>query len=507
MAKAKSKSISKVHSKLPKKAKGARREIVQFERVESGIPGLDQILAGGFLKGGTYLILGAPGTGKTIFANQLCFHQISKGGSAVYVTLLAESHTRMFGNLKPLRFFHPEQVATEIQYISGYSILEKEGLDGLLRLLRDLVYQHGANILFIDGIASADELSGSTVQFKKFVHHLNSVLGIAGCTTFLLSSVEGEQNQPEYTMVDGILRLTFSREGMKTAREMEVRKFRGSPHLYGQHFFEITEAGLSVYPRIEAAFAIERPPRAALNIRKKFGMKVLDEMLKGGLVNASTTALLGPAGTGKTQIGFNFLIEGARKGERGLYLSMYEHPDRVEARLNKLGQPISGYLKKGTLQILRRIVGEHLIDKVLSHFLLEVQEKRIERVFIDGMDGLRSNMLRPERLTEVLIAFFHELRALGVTIVMTEETDVTRSHFEGAISYHSAVMDNIFEFRHVELDGQRTQVLHILKTRESSQDRAIREIVFTKSGVEIGDNLEYTEPYLPVVRRKDEELE
>jgi replicative DNA helicase len=47
---------------------------VRLERVPTSIPGLDTVLRGGFLQAGTYLVQGAPGTGKTILANQFCFN-------------------------------------------------------------------------------------------------------------------------------------------------------------------------------------------------------------------------------------------------------------------------------------------------------------------------------------------------------------------------------------------------------------------------------------------------
>ena len=65
------------------------------ERVPTGIPGLDVILSGGFLRDGIFLIEGDPGSGKTILGNQLCFNHVSRGGRAVFMTLLAESHARM----------------------------------------------------------------------------------------------------------------------------------------------------------------------------------------------------------------------------------------------------------------------------------------------------------------------------------------------------------------------------------------------------------------------------
>ena len=40
------------------------------------MPGLDTILRGGFMRGGIYIVQGAPGAGKTILSNQICFHHV-----------------------------------------------------------------------------------------------------------------------------------------------------------------------------------------------------------------------------------------------------------------------------------------------------------------------------------------------------------------------------------------------------------------------------------------------
>ena len=58
----------------------------------SGIPRLDYILKGGFLKGGTYSVFGPPGSGKTIIGNPFCFtHAAKTGENCVYMSLLVES--------------------------------------------------------------------------------------------------------------------------------------------------------------------------------------------------------------------------------------------------------------------------------------------------------------------------------------------------------------------------------------------------------------------------------
>ena len=74
------------------------------------------ILGGGFMLGGLYILQGAPGSGKTIFANQICFHHVADGGRAMFVTLLAENHARMIANLRQMSFFKEARIGAELTY-------------------------------------------------------------------------------------------------------------------------------------------------------------------------------------------------------------------------------------------------------------------------------------------------------------------------------------------------------------------------------------------------------
>src|SRR5437763_1772176 len=94
-------------------------QIEIFKRVPTHIPGLDEMLCGGLLKGGIYLVMGTPGAGKTILATQFGFNHCREGGRALYVSLLSEGHGRLFGHLKPLGFFDEAPISETFNFISA----------------------------------------------------------------------------------------------------------------------------------------------------------------------------------------------------------------------------------------------------------------------------------------------------------------------------------------------------------------------------------------------------
>ncbi|RKI57500.1 Circadian clock protein KaiC, partial [Corallococcus sp. AB049A] len=95
------------------------REEETAARFKSGTPHLDEILCGGLLRGGLYLIAGPPGSGKTTLANEMCFRAAESDASSLYVTLLAETHERMLLHLSSFRFFQRDFVGTRVHYVSG----------------------------------------------------------------------------------------------------------------------------------------------------------------------------------------------------------------------------------------------------------------------------------------------------------------------------------------------------------------------------------------------------
>src|SRR5260370_7150565 len=103
-------------------------EPMPLQRISSNVPGLDAVLKGGFFRGGIYMLVGNPGAGKTILANQFAFNHVAAGGRTLYVTLLAESHARLFSSLDQMKFFDPNKLVNSIPSLSGHPQLDGEKL-------------------------------------------------------------------------------------------------------------------------------------------------------------------------------------------------------------------------------------------------------------------------------------------------------------------------------------------------------------------------------------------
>jgi circadian clock protein KaiC len=473
-----------------------------LERLPSGVPGLDTILLGGFFKGGLYLIIGEPGTGKTILTNQICFHHIATSGRVVYVTLLVETHGRLLAHLQPLAFFAPAAVARTLHYFSGAIVLQEQGLAALLTLLTGLVREQQATLLILEGFDTAQAVAPSELALKHFLQALHVAMELRGCTTLLVAQSGAPGALPTRAAVDGLIELYDQRVGLRRLRELEVLKFRGSDYLRNPHAFEITDAGLTVYPRTEALLPFPLPPLDPRRPRLRFDSPGLDAMMQGGPFARSCTMLLGTPGSGKTLLGLHFLAAGARQSEPGLYFGFDEPPEWLLTKADGIGLDLSRHVAEQRVDLRWQAPLDSLLDALAAQLLARVRARQVRRLFIDGLSGLEHAQLQPERMFAFFTALVLQLRALGVTTVFSAEVpQLFGPEVTLPADYASGATDNIIFLRYVELNSHLHRLISILKIRDSGYDTALREFAITAHGIVVEATFAGAEAILTGVAR------
>jgi circadian clock protein KaiC len=472
--------------------------------VPTGVPGFDVLLNGGFLKGGMYLISGQPGSGKTVFGNQMAFQHVANGGRVVYVTLLTETHARMLTHISAFSFFRPEPIGDSLYYVSGYQMLQGGALTDLLDLLQGVIRDHHATLLVMDGLAAVDESANSDILVKEFLQRLHVYAEAHGCTTLLLThSAPGDRSRPEFTMVDGLVDMAARYIGSRTVTEVEVSKLRGSKHLRGKHSYEITDEGVVVHPRTESVLRSLTASTGQNRERLGFGIQGLDEMLHGGVLRGSNTVLYGVPGTGKTMLGLHFLQEGARNNEPCLYFGFYETAERLIDNAGDLGLDFVKYVRQGDIEIIWQPPLEGNLDSLAERLISAVRKRGVKRLFLDGLSGFQEAGY-PERTGRFLIALTNELRALEVTTVFAVELlDVFGQSLNLPSDGISSSSENIVLLRFVELRSQLYRLISIVKMRESSYDSSVREFIVDKSGIKVADTFRSAEAILTGLARPE----
>ncbi len=234
-----------------------------IKRVESGIPGLDEILHGGIPYRNIVLLSGGPGTGKSIFGQQFLFHGLKREEPGVLVTL--EEHPvqvrinmSQFGwDVKP---YEEKGLFAIVDAFTGgigeaakrerYVVRSIDDFPSFIDIVREAIKDLGAQRVVIDSVTTL--YLTKPVIARSVVMQLKRVLSGLGCTSILVSQISvGERGfggpGVEHA-ADGIIRLDLDEIEGELKRSLIVWKMRGTSHSMRRHPFDITDNGLVVYP-------------------------------------------------------------------------------------------------------------------------------------------------------------------------------------------------------------------------------------------------------------------
>ena len=223
--------------------------------------------------------------------------------------------------------------------------------------------------------------------------------------------------------------------------------------------------------------------------RVPIGVAPLDRSLEGGLPALRATLVTGNAGAGKTTLALQFLNEGARRGESGIFIALDQKPAHVVEAAARFGWPTGG--NPGALTVLDGSPamslmrqGQHAIDAraVMSDLIPHIRAHEATRLVIDALSALVPPELTEASETGFLrdLVFALEDNVGCTTLLVACDGDPRAARISAAAA---RLVTGVVDVRAREQDGRLRRHVLVTKMRATSVDPAEQEFVIGKSGV------------------------
>lgn len=459
----------------------------QLERIASGVRNFDTIVEGGIPVYSVNIITGAPGSGKTIFAQQMLFNVAMEDNPAIFFTTLSEPSVKMIRYQRNFSFFIPHKINTSVFFFDLGDTIRNEGLARTTEVIVDYVKRYGAKYVVIDSFKAIYELADSTMEVRKFGYDLAVELSTWECTTFLVGeyTMHEVETQPIFAIADGVIHLNYSSHGLQRLRFIEVLKMRGTNTFDGKHSFSIDREGVTIYPRITGP-SIDRFEAYDVSMRRiSSGVAELDDMLASGYLEGSATLIVGGAGTGKTLLGLHFICEGALRGEPGVIVTFQESPSQLESIAATFGWDLHQMQQDQLLRIIYTSPVELNPDQHAAYVRQATTAIGAKRVLIDSLMDLEASITDKSRYRDYVSAVVNFFRSRGVTSIMTDEVPELFALAKLSSYGVSYLSDNVILLRYVEHGAEIDRTIGVLKMRSSPHSKEHRKYWISNRGIMI----------------------
>jgi circadian clock protein KaiC len=223
---------------------------VSMERVSSGVPDLDAMLGGGYFRGASILISGAPGTAKSTLAAKFADAACRRRENTLFVSF-DEGSAQIVRNLRSVGIPLDRHLKSGRLHIHSTNARARTAEEHLLQI-RSLVESHHSRCLVIDPISALTGTVGgleARSNLERFIA-LERNLNITTVATTLLEGFsethETSTSAGVSTLVDTWIHLSYLIQGGERNRALTIVKSRGMGHSNQVRELLLTDRGLSL---------------------------------------------------------------------------------------------------------------------------------------------------------------------------------------------------------------------------------------------------------------------
>ena len=463
----------------------------------TGIEGFDEITAGGLPRGRTTLVLGGPGSGKTIFGLQFLAHGARHCREPGIFVAFEENSKRIEANtagfgwkLAEMRqgkklFFLDAQPKPDLVQSGSFD------LRGMLAALGLQIKTMGARRIVFDAIDIVLALLPDPAARRREIQRLHEWL-LASNLTGIITAKADEDDPTSFGrqsfgfmqfMVDCAVVLNHRVVLGVSHRNLRVQKYRGSGYDENEAPFVIGARGLDV----AIARSVGSVDANVTQERVTSGVKRLDTMLGGGYYRGSSVLITGLPGTAKTTLSGSFAEAACRRRERTAFVSFDSDGTEVTRNLSSVGIRLDRHVRSGMLRMVsaRSMTGS--AETFLVHIKTAAREHKARCLVIDPVSTFSKsgNDLTMHSVAERLIEW---AKADGITLVCTSLLDETKGHTDGRRQLHiSTLADTWIHLNYLVQAGERNRGMSIIKSRGTAHSNQVRELILSDTGVTLAD--------------------
>ena len=457
--------------------------------IASGTPGLDEVLGGGLRRGCLYFVEGDTGTGKTTLGFQFLREGVRQGERALVVSFsetIGELATAAASHGWTLDGIHVRDLTDKVGE-GGAPVLfhlSETTLDERVGHLLEAVDEVRPERMVLDTLSALRTLSDRPGYLRRHLEMIQRRVHQLDCTLLVVDELFGEQMLHPRSLAWGIIRLEqcIGDYGPQR-RRLYVPKLRGQPFLGGYHDVRIRTGGVEVFPSprtvpIQSSFE----PQVLST-----GLESLDALLGGGLLQGTSTALLGPPGSGKSTLVSQLTTALVARGEPAAVFLFDESVETFCLRAKGQGLDIGPRLDTGALRLTRVDPAECSPGEFAHGLRRLVDEGGVRFVAIDSLNGYLHAMPDEEFMHLHVHDLMNYLGARGVItlVTMTQPGPLTTGERMSVdLSY---LADTVILQRYFEAHGAIQSAISVMKKRYGDHEHTIREYRIGPGGLVLGE--------------------
>ena len=465
-------------------------------KTATGIIGFDEITGGGLPRGRTTLLMGGPGSGKTIFAMQFLAHGARYCGEPGVFVAFEETPRQIVANFEGFGWNLAELRKKKLFFLDAQptpDLIQSGSFDlgGMLAALGAQIKAMGARRIVFDALDILLALLPDAAAKRKEIYRLHEWLLSSKLTGLITAKAGGDDSNSLGTqqfgfmqfMVDCAVVLNHRVELGVSQRNLRVLKYRGSAFDENESPFVIGKNGFDV----AIARMLGRVDSRVSNERVTSGVKRLDTMLGGGYYRGASVLITGFPGTAKTTLSGAFAEAACQRGERTMFVGFDSDGSEVIRNLASVGIKLQRFVENGRLLMIsaRTITGS--AETLLVRIKMLATEHRARCLVIDPVSTLSKagNELTAHGVGERLIDWS---KADGITLVCTSLVDETDGSSHAGTSLQiSTLADTWIHLNYLVQAGERNRGLSIIKSRGTSHSNQVREMILSDEGVTLTD--------------------